>query len=537
LRAGARGAVAAGGALAAGSRYLPPALRNIPSQVNPLNAQRRAALSGKVGGVLGDNAVGRYFKGKQADIQQGVRSTKFEGVNKEKDAMKDKDRNWKQGQLEAMMKSPPMSQAGKDKMAALFEETMADGRLQKDLMKKDPDAMKKLWASQGKGYEEMASGNVAKTAELDSFKKKYAHITGSTDRIKDADDTKGLSAGAWQDSAVQGRAGRIQTTFKGDDGKNLNALEAARAGHYGIEAQQAAIKGTDVTKLDVGKQMEGQFEAALQMKDKGSADAVIKQMQVKYTDAGTTEQDRQKMALSMDRMRAAADKMGKGGNTTAAESLTAFDATRKGMETKSGFGVPPAPQTGESGEGYVNKNYGQASKERMDHGVDHFTQKETAVNSAIEALDAELNGLKTDDRVTNAAVAAKRRQIEEVRARIERSTISEIDAAYDDVRAARKLLEEAQRGGDSSEIELGEETLREAEATHANVQIDASNEVKNDGEIQSLTEQINALYATTDPARGKEVAQKSRQLADFRAQAKRLADVKKRLEDERKKRA
>ena len=533
LRAGARGLAATPDLARGVARRLP--ISGLSTVARDAGAAARGAAWGAVGAVGGKTFVGKFGRGKQMDTAQEARVMKFKDVNQEKEAMKDKGRPWMQQRIQDNLKNPPSSDKGRAQDLALFESMMGDKRLQKDL---GSDTVEALWKRHGTKYGEMAKGNAAKTGDLEDFKKKYANITGSTHLIKNADDTKGLAAGAWQDSDVQERAGRIQTTFKGKDGqKNLNALEAAREGHYGIEAQQAAIKGTDVTKLDVGKQMEGQFEAALQMKDKGSADAVIKQMQVKYTDAGTTEQDRQKMALSMDRMRAAADKMGKGGNTTAAESLTAFDATRKGMETKSGFGVPPAPQTGESGEGYVNKNYGQASKERMDHGVDHFTQKETAVNSAIEALDAELNGLKTDDRVTNAAVAAKRRQIEEVRARIERSTISEIDAAYDDVRAARKLLDEAKRGGDSSEIELGEETLREAEATHANVQIDASNEVKNDGEIQSLTEQISALYASIDPARGKEVAQKSRQIADLNAQAKRLADVKKKLEEERKKRA
>jgi len=533
LRAGARGAVAAGGALAAGSRYLPPALRNIPSQVNPLNAQRRAALSGKVGGVLGDNAVGRYFKGKQADIQQGVRSTKFEGVNKEKDAMKDKDRNWKQGQLEAMMKSPPMSQAGKDKMAALFEETMADGRLQKDLMKKDPDAMKKLWASQGKGYEEMASGNVAKTAELDSFKKKYAHITGSTDRIKDADDTKGLSAGAWQDSAVQGRAGRIQTTFKGDDGKNLNALEAARAGHYGIEAQQAAIKGTDVTKLDVGTQMEEQFEAALKMKDKGSADAVVKQMQAKYTDAGTSNQDRQKMALSMDRMRAAADKMGKDGNATAVESLTAFDAARTGMETQAGFGLPPAPVAGQGADTYVDENFGQSSGERIDAAVSQIESEKTAAQGAVAALEAEVASLRGVEKT----IADKEKQIADVRKRIQQSVEGDRKQAYQPLRRARKNMAVAQQKGNAKEIARAQKDLDTHQATYDKVVAEGDEEMKGSPDITSLEAEVKKVIDDAGGQAALEVAkEKSRRLRDLQEQADRLEKTKVRLEQERAKR-
>ncbi|MBI4256747.1 hypothetical protein HY626_01680 [Candidatus Uhrbacteria bacterium] len=528
-RLGGRAIAGTPGAAAAASRYLPPApaaFQNIPSRA-------KAAVAGRVADMAGEGAIGRFFKGKQADIQQGIRATKFDGVNKEKEAMKNKDRNWKQGQLEAMLKSPPKTQAGKDKMAALFEETMADGRLQKDLLRKDPEAMKKLWAIQGKGYTEMSNGNVAKTAELDSFKKKYAHITGSTDRIKDADDTKALAAGAWEDSAVQGRAAGIRTTFRDKDGKNLNALEAARAGHYGIEAQQAAVKGTDVTKLDIGTQVEGQFEAALQMNDRDSADAVIAQMRAKYTDAGTSDQDRQKMALSMDRMRAAADKMGKGGNATAVDSLTAFDTARTAMETQAGFGLPPAPAAGQGADTYVDENFGQSSGERIDAAMSQIESEKTAAQGAVAALEGEVQALRGVEKT----IADKEKQIADVRKRIQQSVEGDRKQAYQPLRRARKNLAVAQQKGNANEIARAQKELDKFQASYDKVVQEGDEEMKGSPDITSLEAEVKKMIDDAGGKAGLEAAkEKSRRLQELQEQADRLEKTRVRLVQERNKR-
>ncbi|MCR4314244.1 MAG: hypothetical protein NUV84_03290 [Candidatus Uhrbacteria bacterium] len=536
-RLGGRVAAGTPGALKAGSRYLPPGVRNLPNKMNLLNAKRRAALSGKVGEVLGDNAFGRYFKGKKADLELGVNAKKFEGVNKEKEAMKDKSRDWKKGQIESMIKSPPRTQAGQDAMTALFEEVMADKRLQMEL---GPDGMKKLWASQGKKYEDMSKGNADKEENLKGFKKKYAHVTGSIDMLKEADDMKGLAADAWTDEAVREKARRTTTTFekgKDKDGNKIymNAFEAAQAGLMGDKLVQNAAN--EVATVDTSSINEKEFGIGLQAGDTNTARMVMERMESDYTNSATSEADRERMARSMDRMRAAAEKMGNGGNAKANEILASFNTKRKGMETTAGFGLPPVPQTGESGEKYVESNYGQANNDRLDHGVKHFTSQETAANSAVTALEAELQGLETADKSTNAAVAAKRKQIEQLRSRIEQGSKPEIDAAFNDLRAARKLLEEAKRGGNSSEIEAGNEAVQQSEASYTKVKTDAQNELSGDQEMQALEQEIKNLMTSAGSTRGEEVAKKSRELAELKAEAKRVIEVRKALEAQRSKRA
>lgn len=532
-RLGARGLAATPGALAAGSRYLPPVVRNIPRQINPLNAQRRAALSGKVGGALGDNAVGRYFKGKQADLVLSARAAKFGGVNKEKEAMKDKSRDWKKGQIESMLKSPPGTQAGQDAMTALLEEVMADKRLQKDLGR---DKVQELWKSQGAKYKDMAKGNAVKSADLESFEKANADFTGSTHLIKDADDTKNLAAGAWQDNAVQDRASRIQTTFK-KEGRALSALEAAREGFYGVEAQKAAVKGTKVDTLGLGEEMEKQFALALTHEDKESAEKVVAQIETKYKDAGTSDQDREKMARSMDRMRAAAAEMGKGSDskaTTANDVLASFDAKRKGMEVATAsFGLPPAPKAGESADEYVDKHFSQASGERIDAAMSQIDTEKTSTQGAVSALETELQALKGVEQ----QVADKEKQIAEVRKRIAQSVEGDRKQAYQPLRRARKDMAVAQQRGNAKEIAHAQKRLTEAQTTYDAVVKEGDEEMKSSPDLTALETEIEQIISAAGGQAGlDEVKKKSSKLRELQAQADRLQQTRDRLAQEKAKR-
>ncbi len=530
LRAGARVASKTPGALSAASRYVSPiSLGTVGSKISTGIRGRAAGAAAWAGG---DTFAGKYFRGKQLDIAHESKARSVEGIDSERTAMKDRSRAWKQERIEANLRNPPSTERGKEQMAALFEEVMSDGRLQKELLARDPDAMKKLWANQGASYADSVQGNASKMADLEGFKKKYAHITGSAGLLKDADDTKGLAADAWEDSAVQAKAGRIPTTFKKGD-RALSALEAAREGFYGEDAQRAAIRGTKVERMDVGEQMEGHFESALQAGDQGSANAVIAQMQARYTDGATTEQERQKMARSMDRMRAAADKLGRDGNSTAADSLVAFDAARKGMEAKVGFGLPPAPAAGESADEYVDKHFGLSSGERIDAGIAQIDSEKTAAESALSSLDSEVQTLQGVEK----QVADKQRQIAEVRKRIEDSVKQDRKQAYQPVRRGRKNLAVAQAKGDAGEIERAQNALREAEANFANVELEGNEEMKNSPDITSLETELQGIIEKAGgSARLEEVKEKSRRLRDLRAQADRLLETKARLERERAKR-
>ena len=205
--------------------------------------------------------------------------------------------------------------------------------------------------------------------------------------------------------------------------------------------------------------MEEQFEAALGSHDKDSAMKVVYQMQAKYTDDGTSEQDRQRMALSMDRMRAANDKMSRGGNMTAAESLTAFDAARKGMETKRGFGLPPTPAAGEKVYDYVNTHFGLSSGERIDAAMVDIDLEKTTAQGEAAAIDAELASLRGVEKT----VADKSREIAQVRQQIQKAIDKEVDSARQPKRIAERKLRTVEREhkeGKATDAELKEATQK-----------------------------------------------------------------------------
>lgn len=523
-----RGIMATPGALKAGSRYLPPTVRNLPDLLNPLNAQRQARMAGAIGGALGDNAAGRFFKGKQKDIEQRARAEQFAGVNKEKEAMKNKDRPWMQGQLESMIKNPPSTQTGQDAMTALFEEAMKDPRFQKDLLAKDPDAMKKLWASQGKKYEGMAKGNAAKTADLEGFKKKYAHVTGAVDELENADDMKGLAASAWGDGAIQDKASRMKTII---NGRTLTALEAAREGHYGEDAKKAAVKGSSLENLE-GAQLETQFKAALDVGDKQSAESVITNIERRYSDNATSPEDRARLARSMDRMRAAAERTN---NPSARGALSTLNTARGGMETTIGFGLPPVPRAQDDIDRYVQFNYGQSSGNRMDAGMSQLTTAKTDAEDAKTALEGQLDQLTGPQR----AIADMHRKITEKRSALRASaeaTIAPARASFSNVERQFKNAERLSSEGKMSEddFKYEEGLYKRAQSELDKIKKRESQKITKSNELKNLQRELQQFINTAGGETAiQEVQQRSQQHRDLQEQIDRLKETRARLQEQR----
>jgi hypothetical protein len=538
-RLAGRGLAATPGAAAAASRYLPPTWRNIPNNLNPLNASNRAALAGALGRGLGDNAAGRYFKGWEADLEFGGRARKFVGVQKERDGMKDKSREWKQGQLESMLKRPPITQVGKDKLAALFEEAMADHRLQEQMLKKDPNVMKVLWESQGKNYEDMAKGNSAKTSNLKDFKKKYAHITDSVDQLKTAADFKGLSADAWEDDAVRERASALETTIekgKDKDGKKIymNVLEAAQSGKLVEGDAEVKAAANRQATIDSSLTHEKNFDAMVRNGDLNGFNVLLERLESQYTNTATSQEDRAKLARSMDRMRAAGERLEKDGIKGAGDILSSLNTRRTAMETKSGFGLPSSPKAGESADEYVDKHFGQASAGRIDAAMAKVDSDKTAADGIVASLDAQVQALRGVEK----QIADKQQQIADVRRRIQQSVDKDVQNAYQPLRRAKKNLAAAQQKGNAQDIARYQQVVDKTQSDYDQTKVDGAAELANSSEIARLEAQVQAeITDAGGQARLDEVQEKVRRLSEQKDQATRLEEIKKRLQQERARRS
>ena len=293
------------------------------------------------------------------------------------------------------------------------------------------------------------------------------------------------------------------------------------------------MKGADVTKLDVGKPMEDQFVLALNHQDQDSAEKVIAQIESTYTNTGTSEDDRQKMARSMDRMRAAAAQMGRGGNTTANDMLASIDTKRKGMEMAQGFGLPSAPKAGENADDYVDKNFGQSNAERIDAAIAQIDADKTAADGAVATLEAEVQALRGVERT----IADKQQQIADVKRRIQQSVDQDVKQAYQPLRRAQKNLATAQQKGNTKDIAKYQKDVTATQATYDKAKSDGADELKNSPEIAALEAETQAeITAAGGQVKLDEVREQVRDLRELDEQAKRLEATKIRLQQERAKR-
>jgi len=548
VQLGARGVMAAGGGLKAGAKYVLPS--SVISAPGRASAAVRGGLYGKAAQMLEGTGAERYFKGKQLDVAQASRAKQFEGVDKEKESMKDKDRVWKQSRLEAIKDLPPTSKRGKDQAMALIEEMMGDERLQKDL---GSDAVEELWKQFGGDYKKMSKGSGAKTAAITGFEKKNADFVLKgmppadqeewlKNNIKDFDDVKGLRDGAVEDEAVRKHLEGMRSGHTTKDGKPISAYDAVLNGYAGDAKSKVLGKADVKAKTDAAvvgdldfEQLREQMGRAVEHEDEDAVDGILEVFETRYT-AGS-DQDRHQMAIEMDRMQVALER-GKSKSTFAGVAALAFTEKRAEVERGNGYGAVPAPSSGESADTYVKENFGGASKVRMEAATVHLKVEKDKGDKAVTKLEGELEGLKTGDKTTNDQVTKKQKQMEEIENRIKRQIEPELEAAYAEVRAAEQLLAEAQKGGDVDEKRIGTEELAKAKTGYEDKKAEAKNLVENDADLKTLVTEIEGLVtkAGGTAARAQEIATKSRELADARSQAAQLDEVVKRLEDESAKR-
>ena len=504
--------------------------KNVPIVGRVARANKYGELGASLGGPLG-----RMFTRWSGDLKSKTGVARVANISKQEEGLKNKDR----GTLAELAKSYAQGGASgvnsEAQAMALLGRAMGDSRLQKEIGSAD---LQKLWSRFGSKMEGDYAHDSVKTDEIRKFKKSNAHFTADSTHpvssmIKDADDTKALSVGAWENGDVQTEAKNIMTTFtgRGEDGemKTLNALEAARAGHYGKLQKEAAIRGADVGRLNIGSQLEGQMEASLEHGDEAKAMEVIASLSSRFGDPSTTDADRTVMAQSMDRMHASMKQMSAGGNATASSVLSSFAGTRSRLEG-SGPMLVPDFKAGESAETYVDKNFGGATADRIDGAETHFNAEETSATTQIGALEASIRALESSESSVNSAVAAKRAEIQAVRGRIERSTQVDVDRAYGELRAAQQLLAHANASGDATDISDAQTFVRDTQAAYTATTASAQAELTTSSEIASLESDVSALMAgSASPADIETSRQNARKVAELKSKVEKIRETRTKL--------
>lgn len=251
----------------AGARYGGAFAENKPG-LRLLTRRGRAQAWQKVAGAAGTGVVGRTLGVAAERKAQALRQPRIEEIAKAGEKYKTDTKATKLKQLERFAKSGHLTLGGKQEAQALFKETLGDADMQKELVK--TGALQQLWGRYGKSMEEDFTGDAKTIEQLDKFKKKYAHLTGSSDLIKTKDDVASLDSGALLNEDVRKKLGGVdvkvdvveEEEVTGADGKkkrvkkkvekSMSAAEAIEQGHFGDEKKKVwqerftAVKDEDL---------------------------------------------------------------------------------------------------------------------------------------------------------------------------------------------------------------------------------------------------------------------------------------------------
>jgi hypothetical protein len=340
--------------------------------------------------VGGDTVVGKWARGKAIDVQTQHRAEQFKDVDTEKEAMKTKGSTWKKNRMEQNLRNPPSSDKGRAQDIALFEEMMGDKQMQKDLGR---EKVEQLWQRHGANYRKMANGNSAKTADINGFEKTNADFVLKAKspeekqkwlerNVKNADDIKGLANGAWGDADVQARAANIQTTHGGE---SMTALEAAKRGHYGVDAKTNANTTPPPKREGSQEHLIHEVDHALGSGDTDHAKELVSKMGEKFHATDNTD-EKLEMLRTMD------NTIGKLEQSKSPGAAGVIKRLKNVRETAERVWQAPAEtdrlEKGETGEAYA-REMKNASPVRKANAVDVLNKQETKVQQQKTQVENE----------------------------------------------------------------------------------------------------------------------------------------------------
>ncbi|HAU66075.1 TPA: hypothetical protein DCW61_01890 [Candidatus Uhrbacteria bacterium] len=524
--------------LAAGARYIPGsarASRAISSAKEGVKTGTYKVLEefGKKTGISPIERMAAKRKGAASDAAGLERVAE---VKKQKEGLKGMSRDTIAALGDKYANNPSSTKVGEAEAMAILDQAMGDSRLQKQL--RDSGSLEKLWRQHGDKFEGDFKHDAAKTGSIKDFKKANADFTGSTALLKNWDDVKSLQDDALKDVAVQKHLKQMQSGFVTKDGQAISSYDAILQGR--ADAKKASllgqidVKNTNVAELKAETELEGQLVRALNQDDASSAQKVITEVEKRYNDPATSDQDRSRMAVSMDRMRAS---IARTKSQAATDTLAVLDTKRSAMETASGFGAVPVLEQGDSPESYVTGQFGNASKNRIQAAVDQFSTQESTTKTQASQLENQrdvLIGQRTGE--LKQRMDRKREQVEAIRRKVETDTQQEVTRAMQDVQAAEALLMEAQKSGDVSEVSAAEKFVQDARNIHVQKKTQAEDAVKANPELNNLQAELDQMVdAVTqlDSEQVKGVKEANRKIANLHAQAEKLKKVRERLEQQK----
>lgn len=421
-----------------------------------LTRRGRAQAWQKVAGAAGTGVLGRTLGVAAERRAQALRQPRLEEISKAGEKYKGNTKATKLKQLQRFAESGHKTVGGKQEALALFKEALGDAEMQKELIKSG--SLQKLWGRYGKpekgiSMEEEFAGDDKTLEQINQFKKKYAHLTGSSDLIKTKDDVVGLDSKALLDDKVRERMKGVEVKVDvveeeevtGADGKkkkvkkkvekSMSAAEAIEQGHFGDEKRKvwqerfAAVKDEDlpgITPENIvsagGDAAQRAASLAIQNKDYKRTKDLVSAMTTSYTapaKQGQTpvQKDEERFHIisaldqidhKLENITNEARAKGKG-PIEETEALVNLRLKRGKIQEAASlsspngrFGRVPSIPKEQTAEDFVQKNFTGASEARLKDAKSQMT-RQPRVSTELDNIDREEREL-TNERSRGASI-------------------------------------------------------------------------------------------------------------------------------------
>lgn len=572
VRAGGRAVASYGGAWAENKKGL-----------RLLTTRGRAEKWREVGQSSGKGVWGKtvgVFAQRRAEAGYAPR---HEEIAKAGEKYKKDSTGTKIAQLQRFEQTGAKTLGGKREAQSLFKDMLGD----KDMLKKYEESggdVKALWGKFGKSMEQDFKGDAGTLDKLAGFKKKYAHVTGSSNDLKTFDDFNDLSNQAVLDKDVRARMAnaKVEIKRKGKPAEVMTAADAAEKGYFGADKQalfkggHGALDDEQLRRADIGSVVQNAPLAttnraanlAFQDKNVGRVGEIASSLLEQYKKPDTTDAKRFEIAGALDSLKAQLAQQLSSGQLKGAyakqlKSLDkTLDADRAGAESAAGrvgsdgkpvgsnFGAIPKIAQQADPSAFIKANFANASDARVtdakaqlggelnqktDEVYKHFQGMVGAIEAKKGSLSAEAQGIRKEvdglwDQFKQVRKASEdRAKAEAGGLRVQaQSKQKDIDRKEDDFSRA------ASRGADIGELSSIRQSLDALRADKANLEHQAStveSSVDKDPQVISIKQEIEIKERQFSET----LAQKDGIRADDDEAAKAFKDAMAQSEEEKRK--
>ncbi len=503
-RASARGA----GMLArtnAGQRI---GLGNLTSEARSVRARERAEAQGS--GVWGRMRARQLLA--KAQRLEGARP---EAIAKATEQYSQQSTDVKAGLLSRFARSPvgKLGQIGgnEDEVLGRFKDALGN----KDVMAKLEKSgdLAALWKNYGSKMETTFRGDKATTEQLQSFKKRHAHLTGSVGDLKSFEDFQNLSDEAMKDQSVRTHASNTKISVKdGNKTKQMNAMAAILDGKFGNTKKDlvqggydafddSQLRAADMSSVAQSGSLQTVHRAAMLALQDGKITRVndaTSQLIAQYKNQDTTDEQRFAIAGVLDSLKADLAQQHRSGSlkgvyanqlkaleqTFAADRQSAESAVNR-VGSDANYGKIPSVITQNDPAAFVQQNFANASRGRK---ADAAQQLSAQLDEKQNQAHGQVQEMTTAVLMQNGSLSQEAQGIKQ-----------EVDRLWQTFRDARKAAEDrakldvqalkTQSQSKQKEIEAKADQFKSAKKSGQNPTVLARIE----GELTSLKAEKTAL--------------------------------------------